>query len=691
MASYTDIVLDDYKRPIPEATVTLFSENGLVQIAQTQTDVSGRFLFAASDDVYTLQVGYGGVVERSTIVIGKPAQFRGEPGGVVPSPTFAELQARMAAGEAIKIACFGDSEIDGYGTSGYTKNPVGPGSIFDSPALGNIDHEGTAPNAWPAKLKANLREAFGNNNIQVWNAGYQSKMASDGWAIANYDAAVTNNPYYGRPDVCFVLFGTNDQTHNYTVSQFISQMRLLLKKIIGNGTLPILLSANPCRENTSLDGASGLAMFQQFDTAKRGLAVELGIPFFDTGGEISRWLEQNEDGYSWYQTQPDGVHLGDDGHAYWAGFLTSCLFPGTVCVQDSTPLNLLNYDPRTASLVSVAQPAYSTAPYPRLGANPTPDGLWTASQPVMTAWLWNEQPDCSLVYRTNVNDGVAVRANSPRIQAREFVRRSTYYDKPIDNSGLQFPAVYKGIERPSIVTRLKYGLNKVTLLAPSVVQTGFTFGYFQLWPKCRAGCKSTPLLYGDVPQSNALASTGSLYRDASGTTGITMQLSGESLDGSNVVCFGGDDRRSTLLLELQMDKGTGFFLLSGEGFVNSTVKRVGVQIYRKGDIVTPYYYSVDTGGVLNNDPLWGSAGGAWAYTGVAKLRIDLFRDPSTAAQRIIAYSDWKGSTVIFDASGGVTTDMIPVAGYFGDLVSNADQFGDQNGIIDVQKAIIQHS
>ncbi|MEY0399730.1 hypothetical protein AB7W17_22865, partial [Providencia rettgeri] len=72
-------------------------------------------------------------------------------GSTSPSPiptvktnkTLQYYMARMAAGEEVKIACYGDSTTDGHSTTGWVKNPI----TSKNEAVGDSNHESTALNA----------------------------------------------------------------------------------------------------------------------------------------------------------------------------------------------------------------------------------------------------------------------------------------------------------------------------------------------------------------------------------------------------------------------------------------------------------------------------------------------------------------------------------------------------------------
>jgi hypothetical protein len=80
MPDYTDFVRDDYGRPIPGARASIFSLVDDALVGTDYTGADGQFTLTAPDAKYTLQVSYGGVSQRSIIIVGNPPEYVGPPG-----------------------------------------------------------------------------------------------------------------------------------------------------------------------------------------------------------------------------------------------------------------------------------------------------------------------------------------------------------------------------------------------------------------------------------------------------------------------------------------------------------------------------------------------------------------------------------------------------------------------------------
>lgn len=148
------------------------------------------------------------------------------------------LIGNMSAGKSVSIACYGDSTTDGNGTTGWIKNPTDS----NENAIGNSNHNLDSPNSWPVKLEKILRDMHSNINISVFNAGYAGQQIADGWAVKNYDTAVVDNQFYGTPDITIIAFGLNDvQGMGSDIDNFTIESRILIRKIIDDGTVPVLM------------------------------------------------------------------------------------------------------------------------------------------------------------------------------------------------------------------------------------------------------------------------------------------------------------------------------------------------------------------------------------------------------------------------------------------------------------------
>jgi hypothetical protein len=95
MPQYSDFVRDDYGRPIPGATAKLYAIDGETLVDTAVTGADGQFTVTGPDAKCVLQVSYGGVSERSIILVGDPPEYKGDTGPA--NSTYATLADMKAA------------------------------------------------------------------------------------------------------------------------------------------------------------------------------------------------------------------------------------------------------------------------------------------------------------------------------------------------------------------------------------------------------------------------------------------------------------------------------------------------------------------------------------------------------------------------------------------------------------------
>ncbi|MHA7114618.1 SGNH/GDSL hydrolase family protein [Pseudomonas promysalinigenes] len=484
------------------------------------------------------------------------------------------LSAVMASGGQVSICCYGDSTVDGNQTSGWVANPVVNGD-----AVGGSDHERTAPNAWPAKLKSILTEMFSNQNVKVWNAGYSGQRMDNGWAVRNYETAVINNPFYGVPDICFVAFGLNDIAQpGSQIASHAEQTRILLRKILSSGTLPILLTCDPHMRN---DSRVNTESRRQIDQAKRTVAGEFGIPLIDIGLAVKEWAECNSDGYHWGDEQSDGLHFSDNGHAFKAGFLAALFFNDTVFVDGAIKrLPVSSWDSRLSNLAPYAS-RYRFSNTIQ-GGNPWYQSAAPANSAVQTMWVFNKSKNTKLVYRGIDNEGYygGSFSGSPKIRVTEKIG-GVVTEKYPAQSGFSFKPDFRVSDSPYIFGKLPYGLSKVEYV--SVSGSSIFYGNFEL-----AQSKSSS------PRKNALSNSGVLVESfPAGSIGISIVPESDDLENVySVMSEGGVE----FLVDATLPIESGVVLGHGSGFASGATSNkygsvTGWLLYRKANDVRVYVFA----------------------------------------------------------------------------------------------------
>lgn len=495
--------------------------------------------------------------------------------------------ARMHGGETVRITCYGDSTTDGNGSSSWTANPTTPVSGFpwDTAPVANSDHNAEAPNAWPIKLQTILRQYHRNNNISVYNAGYSGQQMQNGWANYYFEKAVLQNPYIpSNPQIVIIGFGLNDITDaGNKITQHIAQTIEVMKKVVAAGATPVLVTcdANWRSYNGWNAGSSGRDNEEaaaQIDAAKKYMASVLGVSIIDQDFMQKTWMSKNSDYSNQYQLQPDGLHWGDTGHSMKAAFVAQSFMPdilrcyGTdierICWMDSRMRYAKNY---TSSWVPASgEEGYRYSRFPRIWYIQAAD--YAGSEVIFDFFVWSEGNQDSLLYRNfgNSNIGSAYAAEQlPRVRVFSLGSTTAYYDKELPDTG-EDEAYINATDRPFYLTKLRYGLNRIQLIAPSTSGVGaFWGGWFEFNPFWKAKATFGYVNNYGAPnyvQVNALEKTGPLdFRFEADTANNRVAfMNPEMFDGTNCADIGQVGDKVEILVEGFFDTDTGFLFFGGK-------------------------------------------------------------------------------------------------------------------------------
>ena len=398
------------------------------------------------------------------------------------------IMAKMAAGEEVKIACYGDSTTDGKGTTNHKKNITG------------TDHNLNAPNAWPAQLQILLREMYQNDAIKVFNAGFSGQRIENGWATNNYEANITENPHYGVCDMVMINFGLNDAARTNRLYRYINQTEILIKKIINDGSTPVLLSCN-LTYLSKKDGSERdkQDVTQQYNQAKEYLAQRYNIPFFDLSNAMLHWLQQNDDRYKWGTLQPDGLHFGDAGHKYQAMWLASRLYSNTVIINDATQYQSINFMDSKSNAPFGFASRYTGTGTKYLSIVLEQDSQKFINKPTMEVYAWCETNNVACVYRQASYEN----ATGSYVTHTDIMKNvsKTYRVLPRFDmtNGL---TSYGGSDVPRYVCNLKYGLNKLSYIFDrdkQIAKKDMYFGFFDFVKNYEANFNPRNLIYKSGP------------------------------------------------------------------------------------------------------------------------------------------------------------------------------------------------
>ncbi|MDD9340095.1 MAG: SGNH/GDSL hydrolase family protein [Providencia heimbachae] len=466
--------------------------------------------------------------------------------------TLPYYMSRMAAGEEVKIACYGDSTTDGLGTTGWVQNPI----TNKSEAIGDSNHESTALNAWPKKLQDILRDMYSNENIHVYNAGYSGRTLADGWAVRNFPAAITNNPYYGVCDIVFVDFGLNDiPTAGSQLNETIEQTNLLIDEIEKTGALPVLLTSGPAYRSDS-SGRGKNETLLEINTMKKDIAAQRGIPLIDKSLMLTEWLEHNSSLIRWSDIEPDGLHFGDIGHQAQASLIASELYGGIVNVNGDVQ-HLPFMDNRVNSRFGYSEQYKTNAPpFHNLYLNAANANKYTG-QVMLTIWLRVRSATAGLVYNTVRNEGIS-DDNKINTTLTDVSRNTVLINDATPNQGFKQPSVAGETGSASIfLGGVTYGLHKVQVHFPAkTVSAGIFWGYLSACPQWKSFTSGSQNARNLSP----------IYHRVSAVTG-TRELFPSTLkpDGSNFWGLGFGNTRSTLYFKASITKAgaLGVMLFNG--------------------------------------------------------------------------------------------------------------------------------
>jgi GDSL-like Lipase/Acylhydrolase family len=424
---------------------------------------------------------------------------------------FSYYSAKMAAGEKVSIAAYGDSTVDGFATTPWVGNYTNNGD-----AVGNNDHGLDAPNAYPTVLQGFLREMFNNNKIDVFNAGYSGKSLADGWAIKNYDKAIIENPHYGIPDIVFIDFGLNDaRPEGSQIETFRVELIMLIDKISSYGSLPVILTCDPVLRNyDTANAVFNREIIQQIDMVKYHVAMLKNIPLITKGEQLRDWANNNQDGYRWFEEQSTdvngdgdfgsgddvGLHFKNTGHRIKAGIIAKEFYSATVNLVDENEI-ITSSDARSNSfgnfLLTLSGNSSSNN---KQGFNfkvdyKDPNSIHKPAgprSPMSTIWVWNEIPGAEVIYNGICGEGWGTDDPSrpianplpPAIVIKHLVDNEEHTKIP-PTVGFRYSGFLKPSDVPYPAGKLKYGLNKIQYLCGDLEhydrgsKSIFFYGFFE--------------------------------------------------------------------------------------------------------------------------------------------------------------------------------------------------------------------
>jgi len=581
------------------------------------------------------------------------------------------VAAKCAKGESINFCAYGDSTTDGNNTTDWVANTA------------DTNHNDDAPNAWPVKLQEMLREIYSNENINVWNAGYSATRMDSGFAVQNYDSLVIDNPYYGTPDVLFIGFGLNDIKETDFLSDHIEQTRILIERVIGDGTVPVLVTNDPTKrviptnsDIASNDDRSSIDSVTQINRAKIDLASQYGIPLVDTNEMMKRWIQNNNDGYTWYDLQTDGLHFNDVGHRFKAQVFLSYIYNNLVKF-DGGVKHIESWD--SASNLTVDYSDVLNGTSSRQGALIDISSGVTSESDIMTLRIFNECPNAYIVYRGMGSEGYdddVTYTVSPSISGYSYLSESSEsYSLPTigrnSGTGVLFHA-----DQYFILGKLDYGLNKITYTSgdSGMAKVGF-FSVFE--------SEKT------LPQ-NALSESGKQYYRFTQNEGNKIYFAEENSNLSNVSSYmtGGS---AEILMTIECPQNTGVIIASTKSYGNNDAKtydrRVYTTIYRgDNDRFELRVGLAGDDGVINSLTNVFSSNNLWSDD-LQELCYTQTRESDGTVTHTVYDSYDKSNAVITYSQPTTSNYMLSYNGIFGGAFSETDSIL-SDALVVIHEAVI---
>lgn len=586
--------------------------------------------------------------------------------------------ALMHGGQAINITCFGDSTTDGTATSDWTQNPTQAvsGLPWSTAPVANSDHNVEAPNAWPVKLQKILRTYHRNPNINVYNAGYSGQQMQNGWANYYFDKAILQNPYIPKPDIVIIGFGLNDITDSGNrITQHISQTLLVMAKVIAAGATPVLVTcdANWRSFKNWSSGSSGRDNEEssaQIDAAKHYLATATGVSIIDQSEMQRLWMSKNSDYSNQYELQIDGLHWGDTGHSMKAGFVAQSFMPDILRCRGTDIERLSWMDSRarytrgyeSSWIPTSGAEGFKYSRFPRIWLVQPSD--YNPREIILDAYVWSEGNQDSLIYRnfgnSNVGSSVA-QEDLPLVRVYSLDGEVPYYEKELPDTGHN-EAYINATDRPFYLLKLRYGLNRIQLIAPNSNVTQFWGGWFEFNPFWKA--KNTFGYFNNTGapnyiQVNALEKTGPLdyvfaANPASNRVAFMMP---EIFDGTNSADIGQVGDKVEILIDGYFDTDTGFLFFGGKSLNRNSGSTDNYQedncllLYATSDTFNLQQMRYPYQSVAPFPTIQYGIPGVYSGGGARKFLVRIER-PSPTVQTVKIYDGWTSiNTPILNYTG----------------------------------------
>ncbi|MBI3860333.1 MAG: PKD domain-containing protein [Planctomycetia bacterium] len=269
-----------------------------------------------------------------------------------PSSALPELTKKLAAGQAVKIVCLGDSVTGVYYHTGGRR-------------------------AYPELIPLALEKSYPGSKVTLVNAGISGNSTID--ALKRLQADVLDH----KPDLVTVMFGLNDMVR-VPIAEYQANLKTIIERCRAAGAEVLLCTPNAVIES----GGRPTAKLLEFCAAMKETGRELNVPVCDCYATHAALRER--DPLAWRLTLSDAIHPNMDGHKLTAAAIGRSISGQDVTLGSAMPLQPAI--PRTLARLNAKEPL-------RVLAMPPFDGLFEQAlrsiQPEanveMTAWPTADQ------------------------------------------------------------------------------------------------------------------------------------------------------------------------------------------------------------------------------------------------------------------------------------------------------------
>lgn len=249
-----------------------------------------------------------------------------------PLYTIHDAWCAWLAGDKFPVAFLGDSTYDGNNTTDWVQNV--PGSPSGS------------PNAFCAQLELLLRDATGNSQASIYNAGFSGMNAR--WGAGMLEEIFGEQSAYHDVKMIGIGFGINDRLGYPNEQAYRAGFRQATIQIItwclDRGIQPFLLTTQaaiaPGVQTDYIDQfpmrTSG-HILTVANKVKKELAAQFGLELIDLNAHTEKLLQHSSIPSS--QLISDRLHFGDLGHRAEAEFLFATFCPRVIAIDSYSQID----------------------------------------------------------------------------------------------------------------------------------------------------------------------------------------------------------------------------------------------------------------------------------------------------------------------------------------------------------------